>query len=431
MRNISFIYSILLLSAMMVPGTAADLPQMVDLGRALFNDPALSVNGDQPCAFCHDPATGFSGPLADVNAAGSVYEGSVDGRFGNRRPPTAAYVSPGPVFHHVMEDGGVLFVGGAFLDGRATGGALGQPAADQAQGPFLNPLEMAMPHAACVVQRVCAPADPAAYPVSLTAVWGPEICAIDFPAGLAAACADADAEVAIADEEVAGRIDAAFAAIALSLAAFEASPEVDRFSSTFDRWVAGEAELTPQEALGAEVFAGKGLCAECHVMGPGPHGEPALLTDFTYDNLGVPKNPDLPWYGSPENPEGSEWVDLGLGAAMRLDPVYDTLAPLQDGKFKVPTLRNVAAGTDQGLARAYMHNGYFKTLEGVVTFYNKRDVWPRCESDLVREAEALAQQCWPAPEVAANVNVDELGDLKLTAAEEAALVAFMKTFTDQ
>ncbi|MBL9059171.1 MAG: hypothetical protein JNK88_04005, partial [Mangrovicoccus sp.] len=359
MRIISFLYSILLLSAMSIAATAADLPQMVDLGRALFNDPALSVNGDQPCAFCHDPATGFSGPLADVNAAGGVYEGSVDGRFGNRRPPTAAYVSPGPVFHHVMEDGGVLFVGGAFLDGRATGGALGQPAADQAQGPFLNPLEMAMPHAACVVQRVCAPADPAAYPVPLAAVWGPEICAIDFPEGLAAACDDAEAEVAIADEAVAGKIDAAFAAIARSLAAFEASPEVDRFSSKFDRWTAGEAELTPQEALGAEVFAGKGLCAECHVMGPGPHGEPALLTDFTYDNLGVPKNPDLPWYVSPENPEGSDWVDLGLGAAMRLDPVYDTLAPLQDGKFKVPTLRNVAAGTDEGLARAYMHNGYF------------------------------------------------------------------------
>ena len=63
-------------------------------------------------------------------------------------------------------------------------------------------------------------------------------------------------------------------------------------------------------------------------------------------------------------------------------------------------------------------------------FYNTRDVWPRCASDLVREADALAQQCWPAPEVAANVNRDELGDLKLTAEEEAALVAFMKTLTD-
>ena len=106
--------------------TAADLPQMVDLGRALFHDPDLSRNGDQACAFCHDPATGFAGPLATVNGGGAVYEGSVAGRFGNRRPPTAAYVSPGPVFHHVMEDGGVLFVGGAFLDGRASGGLLGQ-----------------------------------------------------------------------------------------------------------------------------------------------------------------------------------------------------------------------------------------------------------------------------------------------------------------
>lgn len=426
----SLLFSFLMVVSGAVAATAADLPQMVDLGRALFNDPDLSRNGDQACAFCHDPATGFAGPLAVVNGGGAVYEGSVAGRFGNRRPPTAAYVSPGPVFHHVMEDGGVLFVGGAFLDGRASGGLLGQPAADQAEGPFLNPLEMAMPHAACVVQRVCAPADPAAYPVSLGEVWGPEICAIDFPAGLAEACAAGDGGIEIEDEAVAAQVDAAFAAIARSLAAYEASAEVDRFSSTYDRWRAGETELTPQEALGADVFAGKGLCAECHVLDPGPHGEPALLTDFTYDNLGVPKNPDLPWYAAPENPEGADWVDLGLGATMRADPVYDTLAPLQDGKFKVPTLRNVAAGTDQGLTRAYMHNGYFKTLEGVVRFYNTRDVWPRCASDLVREADALAQQCWPAPEVAANVNRDELGDLKLTAEEEAALVAFMKTLTD-
>ena len=112
MRILSIIYGILLVAVGPVPGTAADLPRMVDLGRSLFNDPELSVNGDQACAFCHDPAAGFSGPLATVNAGGSVYEGSVEGRFGNRRPPTAAYVSPGPVFHHVMEDGGVLFVGG-------------------------------------------------------------------------------------------------------------------------------------------------------------------------------------------------------------------------------------------------------------------------------------------------------------------------------
>ena len=49
---------------------------------------------------------------------------------------------------------------------------------------------------------------------------------------------------------------------------------------------------------------------------------------------------------------------------------------------------------------------------------------------MTTEADALAQGCWPAPEVAANVNSDELGDLGLTTVEEAALVAFMKTLSD-
>ena len=76
-----------------------------------------------------------------------------------------------------------------------------------------------------------------------------------------------------------------------------------------------------------------------------------------------------------------------------------------------------------------MHNGVFKSLKEVVHFYNTRDVLPTCQVDYT-EAEALAAGCWPAPEVAANVNVDELGDLGLTTDEEAAIVAFLKTLSD-
>ena len=83
------------------------------------------------------------------------------------------------------------------------------------------------------------------------------------------------------------------------------------------------------------------------------------------------------------------------------------------GKHKVPTLRNVAKAPSDKFIKAYMHNGVFKSLEEVVHFYNTRDVEDR-----------------PDPEVGINVNDTELGNLGLTAAEEAAIVAFMKTLSD-
>jgi cytochrome c peroxidase len=100
----------------------------------------------------------------------------------------------------------------------------------------------------------------------------------------------------------------------------------------------------------------------------------------------------------------------------------------------VPTLRNVGlrpgkAGK-KGFPKAYTHNGYFKSLESIVHFYNTRDVKPDCADPLTREKDALAQDCWPAPEIEDNLNTDELGNLGLTPAEEAAIVAFLKTLSD-
>jgi len=129
--------------------------------------------------------------------------------------------------------------------------------------------------------------------------------------------------------------------------------------------------------------------------------QPPLFTDFTYDNLGVPRNPELPFYTLEKelNPDGHSWVDRGLGQT--LDD------PSQDGKFRVPTLRNVA------LTSPYMHNGYFKTLFQVVSFYNSRDVGH-----------------WSAPEIEKNVNREEMGNLGLSNKEMEDIVAFMETLTD-
>lgn len=409
------------------PVAAAELSPIEALGKSVFFDSDLSVNGNQSCSSCHDPDMGFSSPHGHFNKGGAVVQGSVEGRFGNRKPPTAAYASPGPVLHHTFEDGDILFVGGAFHDGRATGHVLGSVVADQAQGPFLNPLEMGLPHAACVVQKACT----ADYAGELKAVWGAEICDIAFPPSLATDCADPDAKIVIEDEETAGKIDSAFGSVARSIAAFEGSSEVNRYASRFDKSLAGEATLSEQERAGLELFRDKALCAECHVLDRGPHGEPPLLTDFTFDNLGVPANPENPFYAEAAfNPEGATWRDKGLAATLEKDPAYASYAPALLGAQKVPTLRNINKRVTPDTERAYMHNGYFKTLEGVVHFYNTRDVLPRCAGDLP-EAEALAQKCWPAGEFPETMNKDELGNLKLTEAEEADLVAFLKTLDDE
>ena len=275
-----------------------------------------------------------------------------------------------------------------------------------------------------MVYRVCNANTPSQYPVAFEEVWGPEACDINWPDGTDRSCKDGQrVNLDPADRD---KVDAAYDAIGLSVAAYEASPEVNQYTSKFDAYLAGQATLTPEEEDGLEVFQGKGLCAACHVLDPQENGEPALFTDYTFDNLGVPKNPENPVYDIDPG-----FVDLGLGGFLATRPdEYGQFVAENIGKQKVPTLRNVDLRPGNGFTKAYMHNGYFKTLEGVVNFYNTRDVKPACPDPLTTEADALAQGCWPAPEVAQNVNTDELGNLGLTPMEEAALVAFMKTLSD-
>lgn len=384
---------------------AAGLTAMQQLGKNVFFDQALSLNANQSCASCHDPQVGWTGPVGEINRHGGVYRGSIDGRFGNRKPPSSAYATQSPILHYVMDDQDELFIGGSFWDGRATGERLGNPAADQAQGPFLNPLEQALPAAAAVVELVCA----GSYGNLFRTVWGDDACQ---PAN----------------------VDAAYDAIALSIAAYEASAESNAFTSKHDQSFKGKAKLTQQERRGHALFMGKAKCQLCHAAS----GQKALFTDFTYDNLGLPRNPENPFYTEPEfNPMGSAWVDEGLGGFLASRTDYADFAAANLGKQKVPTLRNVAKGSCEAepanpscIVKAYGHNGYFKTLRGIVHFYNTRDVKPACVNPFTDEATALALGCWPVPEVTENVNTEELGNLGLTPEEEDALVAFLKTLSD-
>jgi cytochrome c peroxidase len=129
----------------------------------------------------------------------------------------------------------------------------------------------------------------------------------------------------------------------------------------------------------------------------------------------------------PFNASGSEWVDEGLGGYLKTVPRYAERAAENRGKHKVPTLRNVDLRPSSDFVKAYGHNGYFKSLEAIVHFYNTRDALPRCKSADDPEA---GRACWPAPEVAENLNTEEMGRLGLTAEEEAAIVAFLKTLSD-
>jgi cytochrome c peroxidase len=96
------------------------------------------------------------------------------------------------------------------------------------------------------------------------------------------------------------------------------------------------------------------------------------------------------------------------------------------GKYKTATLRNVDKRPRPDFVKAYMHNGYLKSLKEVVHFYNTRDVLPRCQAGDPGEKVS----CWPAPEHPETMNHKQLGNLGLTSKQEVQIVAFLKTLTD-
>ena len=215
----------------------------------------------------------------------------------------------------------------------------------------------------------------------------------------------------------------AYNKLARAIAAYESSRLVNTFSSRYDAYEAGKSNaLSATEKAGLALFNGKAKCNLCHLSGPDPAVSKglatgkALFTDYTYDNLGIPKNPA---FGLPPLNFDMNNVDKGLGDFLRTTAGkpkdYSALAGDADGAFKVSTLRNLTRTAPYG------HNGYFATLKDIVHFYNTRDV----------PGAGPGGADWPAPEVPVNVNVVELGNLGLTPAEEAAVVAFLKSLTDR
>ncbi|MGB4848801.1 MAG: cytochrome c peroxidase [Saprospiraceae bacterium] len=321
------------------------------LGKKLFFDTLMSNPAGQSCASCHMPKMSFTDPEQLP-----VSRGAMKSIFGHRNSPTVAYAAFTPYFHYDSIEGG--YIGGLFWDGRAA------TLEEQAKTPLLTQHEMNNSDKNMVVDHVMH----AEYKDLFLNVFGAN---------------------AFDDKEK------AFENLAEAIEEFEETQEISPFNSKFDYYIKGQVKLTEEEMRGLKIFNDtlKGKCAACHPSTPDPFTNAILFTDFTYDNLGVPANPELIKLDKAYAP------DLGLGAIVKQSK--------ENGKFKVSTLRNIAN------TAPYFHNGVFKTLEEVMQFYNSRDSGK-----------------FGPPEVAENVNKDELGNLKLTEQEMKDVIAFMKTLSD-
>src|ERR1035437_2894115 len=373
------------------------LTSIQQLGKNIFFDKISVPANKTACADCHGASVGFTGPDELINKLGSVYPGA-NGSFGNSKPPSAAYATFSPVLSQIEG----VFAGGNFWDGRATGERLGSPSAEQALGPFLNPREHNVANALAVLMII----EKSKYISLWKKVWGEKL------------------RYSTQEE-----INLNFDRVGLAIAAYEGSSEVNQFSSKFDYYLKSLVDLTSEEAsglgtgnglttqetLGLSLFNGKAKCANCHTSTADPASGKVLITDFTYINIGVPKNPNNPFYSELEfNPMGASWVDMGLGGYLKGAGFVASVYEPELGKFKIPTLRNVDKRPNTSFVKAYGHNGYFKSLQDIVHFYNTRDV---------------TGAGWPAPEYTANMT-SEVGNLGLTTTEEEAIVVFLKTLSD-
>jgi cytochrome c peroxidase len=426
------------------------------LGRNLFFDTTLSTPAGQSCGSCHSPATGFKFPDSHVNSGFGVAVGVIPTRFTNRATPTVSYAQFVPVgppsahfqgsrmMHSLAE---ILFIGGLFWDGRAT------DLQNQATFPFQNPNEMNnlvhnMAEPGLVVRSVAN----GPYAGLFRRVYGADI--FEQPT------------------------DVVFNDIAEAIAVYEKSEEVSPFTSKFDYYKAGRARLTPEEFDGLRLFTGtvdgttagrpyrkNAQCIQCHGIEDDLSDGKSPFTFWCYVNIGVPKNPNNPFYTQTDstsnpagyNPLGARFIDLGLGDFIYplnglppgnrgpgSDGSGDYLAA--NGAFRTPTLRNVDMRPSPGFVKAYMHNGVFKSLKEVVHFYNTRNLttFPGEIIDFTQPdpyANLQGTPLQPPPEVSSvssllnpagdsSADGGQVGNLGLTDEEEDHIVAFLKTLTD-
>jgi len=344
------------------------------LGQILFLDSAFSENRTMSCSTCHDPAKGFSDHRVN-QGQGVASLGDNGHSFGGRNAPSAAYANTSPTFHFdaKLQE----YVGGQFWDGRAN------TLADQAMGPPLNPAEMGLPSIKSVVTRL---QENPFYVVNFKRLYGDHV----FDA-----------------TEKSNSL--AFQSFANAVQAFEKTTQFSTYDSKYDRFLKGEYELTVLEDLGRTLFFSNNNvnCNSCHLLKT-EDSKKEPFTNHQYRNIGVPSNPDIIHLAGLK----ADHIDHGLLE----NPLVDD--PKYDGKFKTPSLRNVA------VTGPYMHNGVFKDLHTVMAFYDHYN-------NPKRELNPETGKPWRTPEVANTVDKEDLEAQALTDRKVDALVAFMKILTDK
>ena len=365
------------------------------LGQQIFNDKNLSEPAGQACSSCHEESKAFTGNGGSNIAA--IAQGSTPDKLGSRNVPTLKYMaySPPLIFRGEADEKGevnLVPTGGQFWDGRANS------LVDQVHGPLFNTVEMNNADVAAFAAKIMR----SNYATQFEKEFGP--------------FEKQDAKKILEN-------------VATALAIFESSPRFMPFSSKFDAVLQSKAVFTTQEARGFELFKNKekGNCMSCHA-GKDDSADPTdwLFTDFTYDNLGLPRNMNIPANSD------ANYFDLGICKQDGLEKKLPASIKLESlcGAFKVPTLRNVA------ITAPYFHNGSFSNLRDAVKFYVTRDTNP--ELWYPKSADGKVQKFNDLPTSAKeNVNITEvpydrkLGETpRLNDEEIDAVVAFLKTLTD-
>jgi cytochrome c peroxidase len=428
MQTAAYLVVIAMLAGCTGPGTNSNgapsegqtLSAAAQLGKQIFADTALSVSGRQSCATCHVARFAFA---SDPTASGPDHGSPVPlggpnmDLPGFRNTPSLMYLSFTPAFFF-DGDGGPN--GGFFRDGRAATLAI------QGREPFITPFEMANADAAGVIAKL----KTRPYLGQFTALYGEAT--LDDP-------------------------DTALQRMGEALAAFQKEdPQFRPFSSKFDYFQTGKAELTTQELRGLGLYNSptKGNCAACHPSTSADGTTPPLFTDFSYDNLGLPRNPDIdansdsaaPPYTPQNGADGvHDYYDLGICGPLRPSDGQDHTGVC--GQFKVPTLRNIA------LTAPYFHNGQFATLSDAIKFYVRRDTNPEQFYPTAADGSVTKFDDLPAiyggqftvnindpgtePLYVGNVNTGEIpynrtlgGTPALDADEINDVIAFLCTLTD-